>query len=583
MEPIRTQLPFTGVMTSNIGGRKENQDSCGYSETPAGLLLVVCDGMGGGPGGKTASSIAASTIVAYVQKQGAAEADAAPVDSETLLHDAVVAANRALRAKIQESPELDGMGTTVTAVLLTPTGAVLAHVGDSRIYQLHHRKIAYRTADHSLVAEMVRAKQQTEEQARLASNSNIITRALGIKDEVKVDTVTLPYRRGDRFVLCTDGIWGAMPQPELVRTLTENPSPENTAEVLNLKVENAGQQFKGGRHDNYTLIIADARNDSAAPTKAAISSAAGTAAENTPTDAKLNPGADAGSSSPADRGFRNSLKKTDSRILALIITGIIITPLIIYLLIYMPGSSPDQTAGGEDPEKTTVETDSVQTDTTGTVAPEPDDAPHDAPQTHDNPTNGSAPTTGKVTDRVEADATHRTESAETAESTEAPNNQTDDNQDDQAASVTELQDHRAALQKILNKISTISDKVQRLDSMYKRYKGNTTIPDMPKKTINGIIDFLNEEIINLEHTAKNYLTDVEYNLIYGNIDNRNYPEALDSRYPGLKGQFENTDLKSKIGYEANNYLRYRVITDEIRQLRKSLDERINEINEQLNE
>lgn len=310
MNTITTQLPFIGVMTSNIGGRKENQDTCGFSDTPRGLLVVVCDGMGGGPGGKTASSIAATTIISYVL-----QADTVPengsVDNETLLRNAVCAANTALRNKIIESPELKGMGTTVTAVLFSKEGASLAHVGDSRIYQLRKGKYISRTADHSRVGEMVRAGAMSEEQARLSAISNIITRALGINDEVKVDTTTVSFEKGDRFVLCTDGIWGAMPEPELVKDFTRNKSLENTAEEINIKVENIGIG-KGGRHDNYTMIIVEANASSASMT------ADGGGKPDTATDysssmTKLLPGR----------------KQLSSRVIALIVTVAIIALVLI--------------------------------------------------------------------------------------------------------------------------------------------------------------------------------------------------------------------------------------------------------------
>lgn len=267
MKSITTQQPFTGVMSSLIGGRNENQDTCGFSETGRGLLLVVCDGMGGGPGGKTASYLATSTIINFVQKADKPElndptATGYGTNNETLLEMAVKAANKALRDKIIESPELNGMGTTVTAVLLTADSATVAHVGDSRVYQLRKSRIVFRTADHSRVAEMVRAGALSEEQARLSSISNLITRALGIGDEVDVDVSTVSYQKNDRFVLCTDGVWGAMPQPELVKTLMCNKSIETTADVVNADVESAGQ-LKGGQHDNYTMIMVDMLEDSA--------------------------------------------------------------------------------------------------------------------------------------------------------------------------------------------------------------------------------------------------------------------------------------------------------------------------------
>lgn len=297
MEFIKSKLPFWGVMTSDIGGRKENQDTCGYSETDRGLLLVVCDGMGGGPGGKTASRIAVESIISYVQgstapasvskkEEAAAESSETesgtneetekedtitkedtvsqpkvtkplvvePIVNQQVLREAVEAANKALRDRIIKEPKLDGMGTTVTALLINADGVAVAHVGDSRIYQLRNKKIHFRTSDHSAVGEMVRRGILTEEQARLSANSNIITRALGIKDEIDVDTATLDFKPGDRFVLCTDGIWGSMPEKELIGSFCEKGDLDSVSRHINAKVQRLGVE-KGGHHDNFSMII----------------------------------------------------------------------------------------------------------------------------------------------------------------------------------------------------------------------------------------------------------------------------------------------------------------------------------------
>ncbi len=256
MSTITTELPFKGVMTSFIGGRAENQDTCGSTETSRGLLVVVCDGMGGGPAGKTASSLAVATIFAYFQNTDTLSEEEKTADDATFLRTAVCKANKALRDKIAEVPACDGMGTTVVAVLLKDGKATIAHVGDSRVYQLRKRKFVFRTADHSLVAEMVRSGKLNEEQARTSANSNIITRALGVKDEVEVDIDSENYQKGDRFVLCTDGVWGSMPQNDLVKMFTEDKSIDTTVPKVNSAVENAGRD-KGGKHDNYTQIIVD--------------------------------------------------------------------------------------------------------------------------------------------------------------------------------------------------------------------------------------------------------------------------------------------------------------------------------------
>lgn len=256
IDNIITSLPYSGAMSSNIGGRRENQDSCDVAAAGNCIIVTVCDGMGGGPGGKTASSLAVGSIIGYVKENLNDDSDKPKV-----LRDAIVYANEVLRNKIMEEPELDGMGTTVTAVILSPDDATIAHVGDSRVYQMRGSHMVFRTADHSKVGELVRKGDLTEEQARLSSFSNIITRALGVGDTVEVDIKIRPYEKGDRFILCTDGVWGAMPQKELLKEFSKLKSLEGTLDQINIEVEKAGRQ-KGGGHDNYTAIIIETKKSS---------------------------------------------------------------------------------------------------------------------------------------------------------------------------------------------------------------------------------------------------------------------------------------------------------------------------------
>lgn len=257
MNTITSTRPLKGVMSSFIGGRNENQDTCGFSDTDAGLLALVCDGMGGGPAGKTASKIASSEIIEYVRQHGTPDCDKAE-----LLVNAVNAANKALRDKIAEEPELNGMGTTVVALILDDRCATMVHVGDSRAYQIRDKSCAFCTRDHSRVGEMVRAGALTKEQARLSAFANIITRALGVGDEVECETDIRPYEKGDRFILCTDGIWGAMPEKELVKEFCAQKTVEATLDTINTEVEDFGKVNKGGQHDNYTAIIIETNSNS---------------------------------------------------------------------------------------------------------------------------------------------------------------------------------------------------------------------------------------------------------------------------------------------------------------------------------
>ena len=255
MTTITTKYPFTGSIESRIGGRQENQDNAGFVDTPLGLLLIVCDGMGGGPGGKTASRIAVETILHLLEDvtENTNRADA--------LRFAIEKANDIMFAKAQDTPELRGMGSTVTAVIVNEKSAVMAHVGDSRIYQLRKGKIIFRTADHSAVADLVRKGRLTEEQARNHPQSNIVTRALGIRPIVETEIDEVAFRRGDRFVLCSDGIWGSMPQGKLIEALSRPMGIEQLSELVAKEIDDIGFQ-NGGGHDNLTLAILDTPFDS---------------------------------------------------------------------------------------------------------------------------------------------------------------------------------------------------------------------------------------------------------------------------------------------------------------------------------
>ena len=253
--PINIKGKTLGFVDSRIGGRKENQDSAGFRETELGSLIVVCDGMGGMQGGSVASQLAVQTILETV-----ALADK-KTNPKTVLIQAIKNANAAIIEHGQNNPNLRGMGTTATVLLLTPYSALTAYVGDSRIYQLRNGKKIFRTFDHSMVFEMVKKRIISEEQARLSAQSNVILKALGVNADVEVEIAERPYKKGDRFVLCSDGFWGAMPEEEFVRHLVEsNPIDkilESTANVVESIGRNSGQEF-----DNLTAAILEMSSNS---------------------------------------------------------------------------------------------------------------------------------------------------------------------------------------------------------------------------------------------------------------------------------------------------------------------------------
>lgn len=238
-----------GFAESRIGGRAENQDAYGFGDTERGFLVTVCDGMGGGPAGKVASTLAAEEILAGFYE---AEGDDSTVD---VIEKAIKRANMAIIQEGEKNPAFKGMGSTTTVLLLSEKSAHVAYVGDSRVYQLRKKKKIYRTFDHSMVFEMVKQRVVTEEQARLSEQSNVITRALGISQELQVDITELPYKKGDRFVLCTDGIHGMLPEKELLKLFSKKTTDlEALTNEIALYIDNIGQEAGGG-HDNLTIAI----------------------------------------------------------------------------------------------------------------------------------------------------------------------------------------------------------------------------------------------------------------------------------------------------------------------------------------
>lgn len=249
VQQLHTPDFITGFAESRIGGRSENQDSYGSADTPYGFVVTVCDGMGGGPGGKTASTIAVNEIINGIKEGN-------PDDTAiNILIKAIRRANLAIMEKGQETSALKGMGSTCTVLLISEESAIVAHVGDSRVYQLRGKTKVFRTFDHSMVFDLVRQKVITEEQARLSAQSNVITRALGIKPDIEVDTVELPYEAGDRFVLTTDGIHGSVAETVLIEMASDKKHALGTVtDEIATTIDGNGRR-DGGGHDNLTIAI----------------------------------------------------------------------------------------------------------------------------------------------------------------------------------------------------------------------------------------------------------------------------------------------------------------------------------------
>ena len=227
--------------------RNENQDSSAYSVISSDCAwAVICDGMGGTHGGKTASSTAVKYISEYI---GRVYQD--DMDNEALcemLIAAVDGANLAVYRLAMEDYDLAGMGTTCDLVFVRGEIAHVVHVGDSRTYSIRDGKILQITEDHSLVQEMVRRGELTPDQAMRHPNKNLITRALGISHEVHIDYIEAEFSEGDRLLICSDGLSNYVSRADMVRTIEENDGEL----IIDTLIEIAKRH---GGHDNITVTV----------------------------------------------------------------------------------------------------------------------------------------------------------------------------------------------------------------------------------------------------------------------------------------------------------------------------------------
>jgi len=225
--------------------RETNQDAYDAGQFNEGATwAVVCDGMGGVSGGQVASGICVEKVSEAI-KRGYREKMSIN-SAKNLLISAINAANSAVFKEAQEKYELKGMGTTVVAVLVLNSVAVIAHVGDSRAYILNE-DIKPVTKDHSFVQLLIDTGKITEEEAKVHPDRNVITRAVGIEHVVDVEIDVVDINEKDKLLICTDGLNGYVEDADILKTVIEY--GDSSAEKLVETANNAG-----GR-DNVTVVI----------------------------------------------------------------------------------------------------------------------------------------------------------------------------------------------------------------------------------------------------------------------------------------------------------------------------------------
>lgn len=233
-----------GAATDAGRVRDTNEDS--YVAEP--MVFVVADGMGGHQAGEVASELAATTLKDRLSG-GAPSAD--------VVVAAVVEANAHIFQTAHTNAAQRGMGTTLTAIAVMPQAdgrpeqLAIVNVGDSRCYLQRGGMLVRATIDHSYVQELIATGHITEAEARNHPRRNIVTRALGIEPTVRVDSWVLPTVRGDRFVLCSDGLVDEVEDDDILRVLSLHAEPQEAARALV-----AAAVAAGGR-DNVTVVVVD--------------------------------------------------------------------------------------------------------------------------------------------------------------------------------------------------------------------------------------------------------------------------------------------------------------------------------------
>jgi serine/threonine protein phosphatase PrpC len=212
-------------------------------------LYVVSDGMGGAAAGEVASALTIQTIAHHIEKVWAAGGPQDEVAWESCLRAAVEAANTAILAYAHEHPQSAGLGATVVIALVQNQHLTLAWVGDSRAYLWERGQLQQLSRDHSLVARLVEIGQLSPAEARTHEHRNVLLRSLGSKEQVVVDTLSRPLRRGARLLLCSDGLTGHVEDSALADILSRHREPSDAALELVVAANTSGGS------DNISAVV----------------------------------------------------------------------------------------------------------------------------------------------------------------------------------------------------------------------------------------------------------------------------------------------------------------------------------------
>jgi len=250
-------MKLSWAVSSDPGLRRSSNEDSYCARADLGLFIVA-DGMGGHVAGEVASRIAVDTIQTFISETAGADRhrtwpfpyEPAISEEANRLKAAFRLANRQIASAMADSSDLRGMATTASAVLASSNRACVAHVGDSRVYALRSSGLVQLTNDHSWVEEQVRAGTLTPSAARQHPWRNVVTRALAGGDDPEVDVVDLTPAVGDRFLLCSDGLFAVVQDEQIASVLSDDAASLQAKCDRLIAAANAG-----GGPDNITTLV----------------------------------------------------------------------------------------------------------------------------------------------------------------------------------------------------------------------------------------------------------------------------------------------------------------------------------------
>jgi protein phosphatase len=239
-------MQFSIYQQSHIGGRKVNQDRMGYSYTREALLLVLADGMGGHQRGEVAATIALQTMSTLFRSQATPYVK----KPERFLEEAFLQAHHEIQRYAREHAMTDSPRTTIVACLVQHNCAVWAHCGDSRLYWLRRGQVLARTRDHSHIEHLIAKGQADPSERSTHPDRNKLYSCLGASTPPKVD-LSRPesLEPGDVLLLCSDGLWGVLPDTEIVHQLSTHTVVQAVPDMIGMAAA-----IGGARGDNVTAL-----------------------------------------------------------------------------------------------------------------------------------------------------------------------------------------------------------------------------------------------------------------------------------------------------------------------------------------